>query len=315
MPSMGMLASRAQSPAQIITRGFAAAHGALRGALYLTLLHAPAQVVSALLYGLQKGPALGPERLPESGQVILALAGAGIGLALAVAVFFLFPFIQGGILGLVRGRLGSTGNGPGPFGAYARANYLRLLGSQTLFVVLMIAAVAPVICLGAGLAFQDLASTTPVQPGEPSAAGPDPQQLQRQLLSHPAMLAGLVLVSVFMSAVGMVYWVANCIVVTEPEGVMAAWRRSLRFCRANFSAVVVVWLLNLVAGVVMAPLPLVGQLGYVTDPWALSVLAIIYSALIGYWGVVLAGLSMALYLGRRTASGQSELVPLASGTD
>jgi hypothetical protein len=109
-----------------------------------------------------------------------------------------------------------------------------------------------------------------------------------------------------MAAAAMVYWVANCVVVSEQETVLTSWRRSLRFCRQNFSAVLVVGLLSYVVGLLTSPLTLVGQLGIVKETWALVGLAVLYSALIGYWGVLLAGLSMSLYLGRRQASGQPE---------
>ena len=62
----------------------------------------------------------------------------------------------------------------------------------------------------------------------------------------------------------------------------------------------------------MAPLGMLGQLGVVTGTWALLGLALAYSVLIGYWGVISAGISMSLYLGRRTRSAAPEpALPLA----
>jgi len=263
------------------------------------------------LYGLEAGAVSARQGPPDARQVLLSLAGAGIGLTLAVAVFFLFPYFQGGILGQVRDRLESPEDAPGLYGSYARANYARLLGSQALFALLMVVVIAPVICLGAGIAIQDQLSNLAAQTadGTSSAVTPNPQQIQRQLLSHPAMLAGMALGSILVSAAGMVYWVANCVMVTGQESVFAAWRKSLVFCRENFFAVLVVWLLNLLAGVVMAPLLLVGQLGFVTDIWILCLLGLAYSVLIGYWAVVLAGLSMSLYLHRRVGAGQLAPTP------
>jgi hypothetical protein len=49
---------------------------------------------------------------------------------------------------------------------------------------------------------------------------------------------------------------------------------------------------------------LVGPLGIVTEPWALVGLALVYAALIGYSGVLVAGVSMSLYQGRRPISGE-----------
>jgi hypothetical protein len=112
--------------------------------------------------------------------------------------------------------------------------------------------------------------------------------------------------SILMAAVAMVYWVANCVVVSEQKSVLASWSQSLRFCRKNFSAVLVVGLLTYAAGLLMSPLSLVGQLGIVKEPWILVALAVWYSAFLGYWGVLLAGLSMSLYLARRQACGQWE---------
>jgi hypothetical protein len=163
--------------------------------------------------------------------------------------------------------------------------------------------VLPLMCVGAGLAIQEMSGVTSPAPGE----------VERRLLSHPVFLGGMVLLVAVASAAGMVYWMANCAVVAAKSPVTAAWRESLRFCRRNFPAVLAVWLVNLVVGVALAPLGLLGQLGVVTNPWALSAVALAYSALVGYWGVILAGLTMSLYLGRRTPSGSPAVpaVPVA----
>ena len=164
-------------------------------------------------------------------------------------------------------------------------------------MLMSIAVMVPLMCVGMGLAIQGTAEGT---------GPPAPGQLERRLLSQPVMLVGVLAAAVLAAVAGMVYWVANCIVVAERDGVVASWRRSLRFCRENAPAVLAVWLVNLAAGVVLSPLGLLGQLGVVTDPWVLAALALVYSALIGYWGVVTAGMSMSLYLGRRTESGWGE---------
>jgi hypothetical protein len=104
----------------------------------------------------------------------------------------------------------------------------------------------------------------------------------------------------------MVYWIANSIVVSEEERVMASWGRSLRFCRRNFPAVLVVWVVNVVVGMLISPLGLVGPLGVVKEPWALAAVALVYSALVGCWSVLLAGLVMSLYLAHRSPAEQPE---------
>jgi membrane-anchored glycerophosphoryl diester phosphodiesterase (GDPDase) len=109
------------------------------------------------------------------------------------------------------------------------------------------------------------------------------------------MMASVFLVSV----ASMVFWIANCIVVSDQERVMAAWRQSLRFCRRNFSAVLVMWLLSLAVGILISPLSLVGPLGVVKEVWVLAALALLYSAIIGYVGVLWTGVGMSLYLARR----------------
>src|SRR5262245_45345686 len=101
-------------------------------------------------------------------------------------------------------------------------------------------------------------------------------------------------------------------VVSEGHSVGASWRIAFQFCRRNFAACLAVWLVNLVAGAVLAPLGMLGQLGVVTDTWALVGIALAYSVLIGYWGVITAGISMSLYLGRRRWSESQEPgVPVA----
>jgi hypothetical protein len=292
----------APSAGQIISRGFLVAHCVLAGAILLTLLHAPAQLASALMISLRDKTPSAPGTAPE--QLLPALLLSGVVILLAIGVFFLFPLIQGGVLGQVRDRLDSPDRPPRRFGFHSRVHYSRLLGNQLVFTLIMMAAIFPLVCVGAVVAVQSTAG----------AAEPPPGEVERQLLSHPVFLGGMVLVSVLSSAVGMIYWVANCVVVAEGRSMGASWRSSFQFCRRNFPAVLAVWLVNLVAGAVLAPLGMLGQFGVVSSTWGLSAVALIYSLLIGYWGVIVAGMSMSLYLGRRTHSESEELaVPAAVG--
>jgi hypothetical protein len=297
--------SRALPMRHIIGRGLAAAHGALLGVLYLFVLQAPLQVLGAESQVFQ-GKAMHVQgQQVDPGQVVLAVVWGLGAFALALAVFFLFPLVQGGILGQVRDRLESPSQPPGPFGRYARAYYLRLLGSQGLFLLAGLAIVVPVMVLSMSLAFQELAKAVPAGPDE---VIPSPQEFQRQFLSHGGILSMIVINSLLMSAVAMVYWVANSIVVVEEGRVVASWRKALHFCRENLSAVLVVWLLAVAVGLVMLPLSMAGQLGLVNDPWILIGLAVVYAALLGYWGVLMAGLSVSLYLGRGAPSEQPDTV-------
>jgi hypothetical protein len=292
--------SRVLPTGQIIGRGFVAAHGAILGALYLTLLYAPLQVASALAQGLQGGALFGPAPQTDPTRALVALSLAGLSFVFTVAVFFVFPFVQGGVLGQVRDRLDPSDHAPGRLGVYGKVFYARLLANQGLFMLVLIAVMVPVMCLSFALYFQEMSRAIDAAAEASTPQDTDIQQMNRQLLSHPAMLLGMVMGCLLVSAVGMVYWVANSIVVAEHARVKVSWRKSLHFCRQNFSAVLPVWLVNIGAGVVTSPLSLVGPLGIVMNPWALVGVALVYSALIGYWAVVLAGLSMSLYLARRT---------------
>ncbi|MBO0698377.1 MAG: hypothetical protein J2P46_08290 [Zavarzinella sp.] len=305
MASSVAFGNRPLSVGRIFTRGFAAAHSAVAGALLLALLHAPVQIASALVPGLRERPSPASGGEPE--QIFVALALGAVFVLLTVAVFFLFPLIQGGILGQVRDRLESPGRPPGPFGAFARTYYSRLLGNQAVFALIMMAVVFPLICAGAVIAFRETADL--MRPADRAATAPRPPaagELEWRLLAHPVFLGGMMFVSLVSSAVGMIYWVANCAVVAEPESLGAAWRQSWQFCRRNLPAVMVVWLANLAAGVLLAPLGMLGQLGVITNPWVLSAVALVYAGLVGYWGLVLAGLTMSLYLGRRAPARLAE---------
>jgi hypothetical protein len=296
---------------QVLARGFAAAHGALLGALYLALLQAPVQVTGAFAQALQ-GSMFGPDRQPDLRRLVLSLSLSAVLLVLALAVFFLFPLVQGGILGQVRDRLESPHQPPGRFGDYGRAHYARLLGSQGLFLLVMLAVLVPVMCLGAGMVIRDYAGADrAIQPYAEAgpAEVPTPEELNRQFLLNPVMLTVIVVASLLASAVGMVYWMANSIVVAEQEGVLVAWQKAFDFCRRNFSTVLAVWLLSFAVGVVIAPLGLAGQFGFVRESWLLVALALGYSALVGYWGVILAGLTMSLYLGGRGQARRPEPEP------
>lgn len=287
---------------QILVRGVMAAHSVLLGALLLFLLHAPAQVLNALMQGLQAEAMAVPGKQPDPTMLLLYMAAACGTLLLAVAVFFLFPLVQGGILGQVRDRLESPLQPPQQFGTYGRANYLRLLGNQGLLTLAMLAIMVPTMCLSVGLAFQEVARVAQDAP-QPL----DTQQLTRQLLLHPVMLAAMLIATSLAMAVGMVYWVASCIVVAEQERVIASWRKALHFCRENFSAVLTLGVMGLVLGVLSSPLSLASQLGIVRDLWAVVGLALVYSVLVAYSGVLLAGLSMSLYLARRQPSVNGEI--------
>jgi hypothetical protein len=285
----------APQASRIIRRGILVSQSVLVGVILLALLHAPAQLANALTISLRGQTPAGPGATPE--QLLPVLLLSGVSFLLAIGVFFLFPLIQGGILGQVRDRLDSPDQPPRPFKSYMRLHYPRLLGSEAVFTLVMIAAVVPLMCVGAIVAVQQ--TTTGAEP-------PAPGELELQLLTHPVFLGALVLVSVLASALGMVYWVANCVVVADGGTVGTSWRKAFQFCRRNFAAVVAVWFVNLVAGVVLAPLGMLGQLGVVTGTWALLGLALAYSVLIGYWGVIAAGISMSLYLGRRAQSESQE---------
>jgi hypothetical protein len=301
--------SRASGAGPIVARGLAVAHDALVGALFLALLHVPLQVASAIQQGAQNA-AFVPGEEPDPGYLALAVALSGVTFLLGLAVVFVFPLIQGGILGLVRNRLEYPDRPPAPFWSYGRTHYLRLLGSQGLMLLASLVVVVPAACVAVGLTLQSATNSS----GQPPAVG----EINRQLIQHPAMIAVLVLGIVMMAASGTIYWVANCRVVAEGEGTVTAWRKAARFCRENFTAVLALWLVNFAAGVATAPLVLLGQLGVVTEWWALVMVGIVYAALIGYWGVVLAGLCMSLYLARRQPAvpegDDSRLEPVGAGS-
>jgi len=274
---------------QTLGRGAAAAHGVLIGVLFLFLLHAPLQVLSAVAQAMPPSPGGEPGQKPGADQLVLTTGVSCGTFVFSLAVFFLFPLVLGGILGQVRDRLECPGQTPGAFGKYGLAFYSRLLGSQALMTLLMFVLLLPVIAYAMWLAMQVEALGAPV----------DSREINVRLLSEPALLACMLVICLLASAVGIVYWVANCMVVSERERVFASWRKSLRFCRDHFGAVLALWLVNLVAGLVMSPFALVGSLRLITHLWVLVPLAVVYAALIAYWGVVLAGLVMSLYLAGR----------------
>jgi hypothetical protein len=286
---------------QIIKRGLVAAHGALLGALFLFFLHAPAQVLGAVGQALQADAARTPGQAAGV-KLVAILAVSFASLVCALAVFFLYPLLLGGILGQIRDRIESPRQPPGLFGTYGRAFYGRLLGNLCLFTLIGLVFLLPVMGIAIGLAYQKNAeaiSEAAAWPGDTPPQTLDGQQPTRQLMSDPVLLAAMAIASVFLSVLSMVYWVANTVVVSDQEGVVASCRKSLRFCWQNVAAVLVVLLLSLAVGLVIAPLGLTIQLGVVNNPWALVALALAYAACISYWGVLLSGVIMSLYLARR----------------
>lgn len=294
----------AVSVGPIIYRGFEAAHGTLVGAFYLFLLHAPAQVLGAIAQMLQAGATGAPPAEPSPMQLLLN----SLIFVLALAVFFLFPLVQGGILGQIRDRLATPQQPPGRFGAYGVAHYRRLLGSLAVFTLLVFIVMLPVMCYAVLMVFQALKLTVEA----PAAPPPAAQQFTLQFASLGVVGVGLVILTLLTAAIGMIYWVANCILVSTPIGVFASWRQSLRFCRQNFAACALVCLLIVVVSVLIAPLGMAAQLGWVTNPWAGAAVALLYAALIGYIGVICASLVMSLYWARRAPADQPELQELQS---
>ena len=304
--------SQTTSLGQVIGRGFVAAHGAGRCPLSFPVACAwpNRERRATVAQGRQTASLRGAEHPLDPIQLSLSLLLSAASFAVAVAVLFLFPLLQGGILGQVRDRLESPHQAPGRFGSYGRTHYVRLLGSLGLYMLLMFALMAPVMCVGAGLAVQvfQLSAEAPDNRGDAAAAPlvPDSQQFTRQILTHPAMVVVMVIITLLASAVGMVYWVANCIIVSASDGVLASWRQSLRFCWQNLSAVLAVWLLIIAVSMVVTPVSLASQLGFVTDLWAVVGLALLQAVLIGYTGVLFAGLTMSLYIARRRDALQPE---------
>lgn len=272
-----------------ITRGCVAAHGVLLGAVYLFLLHAPLQITSAIWQSVQRSTFI-PGQVATSEQLVYAMTLAGATFVLGLAVFFIFPFIQGGILGSIRDRLELPSQPINSFAASGRSNYVRLLGSQGLLtLIVMVLVVIPLMVLTVALVMQV----------EELSEVPKPGEIDRPILTYPLVLGFMAVAMVLVSVAGMVYWMANCIVVAERKSTLNAWRMALGFCRRNAAAVLLLWLLNLVVGVLLAPIGLLGQWGVVTNGWALAALAVLNSAAIGYWGVIVAGMCMTLYLNRR----------------
>jgi hypothetical protein len=286
-------------------RGVVAAHGALIGALFLFLLHAPLQILSAMAQGFPPGAARDPGQQPAPAQVALMMGVSCGTFVLSLAVFFLFPLVLGGILGQVRDRLESPHQAPGAFGSYGRTFYSRLLGMQALFMLVTFVLLLPVMAYAIWLAMEVAAL---------GSAAPDTPMMTGQLLSSPAFIAAMVAFSVAASVVGLVYWMANCVVVAEGERVMASLRLSLHFCRQNVVALLVLWLVNLAAGLVMSPFALACSRIIGPPPWVLVPLAVVYAALIAYWGLILAGLVMSLYLaGRPPAERVEAKEPVLAG--
>jgi hypothetical protein len=209
---------------------------------------------------------------------------------LSLAVFFLFPLVLGGILGQDRDRLESSQQPPWAFRTYGRAFYSRLLGCQALFTLVMFILLLPVMTYAIRLMSQAIALGASVDDSQPMT-GP--------LLTEPVLLAAILVFALLASVLGMVYCVANCVVASEDEGVLASWRRSLHFCRENLAAMLALWLVNLGAGLVMSPFALICSRVIAPPPWVLVPLPVVYAALIAYWGVIPAGLVMSVYLAGR----------------
>lgn len=274
----------------IIGRGLVAAHGTLGGAFYLFLLHAPAQVLGAMTQLLQAESLHRPAE--DAGLVLLNTLLALGNLGLAVVVFFVFPFVLGGILGQVRDRLVTPYQPPGPFATYGRAYYRRLLGSLALFTLSLFVLLTPVSCVLAGMVVEAFRLTA-------EAPAPEQQQIAQLFLLQPLTGTVLAVFAVLSAAIGMVYWIANCMLVTTSAGVFACWKESLRFARRNGAAWLAVWLLFIAVSCLVAPVGLATTLGWVANPLAVMVVALAHAALIGFLGVLLAALVMSLYLARR----------------
>jgi len=265
-----------QSPAMpsggILGRGIAATHATFVGFWCLFLVYAPCQVMQAIADATRNRALRESGQQPDPEQVGLVLSFYGIALILSVAAIFIVPLIQGGILGQLRDRLETPIEPPKTLAAYS-VYYARLLESSFLFAA---------VSLGVVLLFL-LTGVLPTPLFEGLA------------LSGPLMLAIALIGASLIIMTIVVYSVANCIVVSEDQEVLAAWRQSLHFCRQNFPAVLG-WALLLLAGFV---LHLLFMLSNAEALWALTSLALLETAIVSYGMVLLAGVMMSLYLTRR----------------
>jgi hypothetical protein len=293
------------STVQILVRGFVAAHAALIGAVYLFLLHAPGQVLAAVLQSFQRKMFAKPAQEIDPVQTLLLMALGGLSLAFSLALCFLYPLVQGGILGQVRDRIEYPDRNPGQLGAYGRRYYARLLGCLGLFILITVVLMLPMIAVSMGIAIQMMAQVEALGSSVDEAA-PPPTLDTRQLFSYPLMVAVTIVTSLLVSAAGLVYWLACSMVVVEQERVLTAWKKALTFSRRNLPGVLAVWLTISVVGFVLMPLGMVGPLGIVSAPGILVPLALVYAAGIGYVGVLTAGLVMSLYLARRNEARKPE---------
>src|SRR5262249_22040865 len=146
-----------------------------------------------------QGSTFVPEQEPDAARVTFALALAGLTFLFGLAVFFIFPIVLGGILGQVRDRIESPDRPTGSFGAHARSNYVRLLGSETLFLLVTIVVVVPVMILAAALT---------VQAAWASSGGANQAVANRQIFQNPLMVVLMLVAMAVLSAAGMVYWMA-----------------------------------------------------------------------------------------------------------
>ena len=282
----------------IVARGFRASHAALVMGLYFFLLFAPTQLVGAISQSLTPRLMVAPGQPPDLQLAMLLVPLGCVNWMFLFALIFLSPLLIGGAIGRIRDRIEPVNRPTASLDSYGRIFYGRLLGSLGLLIACAIVAMLPAMCIGFATAMQLMADTMRTGQTDPAQI----QQMTRQLYTQPLFLTLMVLSTLAMTALALVFNLANVIVVCDGERVIAAWSKSLRFCRANFSAVFGLGLINIGLGIpataqgVVSGLLLIGQLP------VLLALALFQSAYISYMFVLGIGLSTSLYLARRPAA-------------
>jgi hypothetical protein len=125
--------------------------------------------LNAVTQGLQAEAMAGWDQKSDlNSMVVRSLSFSCGSFVLALVVFFLFPLVQGGILGRVRDRIDTPELPPGQLRTYGRIFYDRLLGSYGLYVLVLIALLLPTMSIGFGTAFQQITKAMPAVTAEKS---------------------------------------------------------------------------------------------------------------------------------------------------
>jgi hypothetical protein len=277
---------------QIVSRGFAAAHGVPIGLLLYFLLLGTQQGLNTLVGGMFSPEVFQIKPGDEPSPELLGLIGFGCFSCIwGLISLFGTPWVTGGVVGQLRDRIGQPEGPPGRFTEYAGRFYGRMLVLALIWVAIFAALWIALMIVGAVIA------STQIEPGQTLT----PEKLQ-ELNFHPANIASGIAVFLIMTLLGVIWGLAEAALVVDSKGPLAALGDAMKLCGQHKSDALKLFLLFALLG---AALMIPGALFAALQTKSMAVRAgvgLLVALYFPYLIVIELGCAVSLWLARRPSA-------------